>query len=89
MEIIAGMVMCIGGIILKVFVTYFEKNILIKWSEEEQKKYWENEEILSNMGAYNVPFKNGKLISTQNNSQTFYSFIVFLGIALIICGVVF
>jgi Tfp pilus assembly major pilin PilA len=89
MEIIAGIIMSIGGILLKIFTRYFEKNILIKWSEKEQKEYWEKENRLSEMGAYNVPFKDGKLIATKNNNQTFYTFIIGLGIALIIIGIIF
>ncbi|MFQ8921939.1 MAG: hypothetical protein ACLR60_08600 [Clostridium paraputrificum] len=88
MEVLGGIVLCVIGVLLKIFTRYFEKNILRERSEEEQKKYWENEKILSDMGAYNVPFKDGKLISTKNNNQTFYSFMILLGIFLIILGVI-
>lgn len=81
--ILAGIVIIIGGILLKVFTKYFERNILIKWSEKEQKEYWEKEMTLSEMGAYNVLFKDG------NNNQTFYTSIIYLGVVLIIIGIIF
>lgn len=87
--IVVGIIMSFCGILLKIFTRYFEKNILIKWSEKEQKEYWKKENRLSEMGAYNVPFKDGKLISTKNNNQIFYTSIIGLGVALIITGIIF
>ncbi|KOR55614.1 hypothetical protein FDA33_10515 [Clostridium botulinum] len=84
--IISGIIFLIGGICLKFGNKYFVNNVLPKESLKEQEKYYKNEQKLSEMGAFNVPFKDGKLISKGNSRQDFYSFIVGLGVFAIIFG---
>ena len=66
MEIIGGIIMIAGGILLKIFTKHFEENILIKRSKNEQEEYWKNEKRLSE-----------------------YTFMIWLGVALIITGIIF
>lgn len=47
--------------------------------------YWKTEERKSEMGAYNIPFYNGKIISQKNTQQDQLKFTIIL---CIICVVV-
>lgn len=86
--IITGIIFLIGGIGLKCGSKYFANNVLPKKNLKEQEKYYKNEQELSEMGAFNVPFKDGKLISKGNSRQDFYSFIIGLGVFAIIFGLI-
>lgn len=85
--IIVGVVFFILGISSNYVNKYYVNNILPKRSLKEQEQYYRNEKKLSKMGAFNVPFKDGELIS-KGNRENFYGFIVALGIVAIIFGIV-
>ena len=80
----AGILIIVVGIISKYYNVYFIKNILPKKSLEEQKRYYEREKNLSEIGAFNIPFKDGKLMSKGNSRNDFNNFGIILGIACII-----
>lgn len=84
--ILGGVIIFIGIIILKYLNLYFINNILTKKSQKEQDKYNEMEIILSKKGAFNVPFKNARLISKENSRNDFYNFGIIISIILIIIG---
>lgn len=75
-----GIALILGGSVLKYFNKMYEEKYLPRQSKEFQKKYWEAEKELSEKGAYNIPFKNGKLISTGNNVHDFNNMIIILGV---------
>ncbi len=83
-----GIIVLIGMAILKYLNLYFINKILLKKNENEQKKYFERERILSEKGAFNVPFKNVKLSSKENSRNDFYNFGIIIGIILIIISFV-
>lgn len=80
----SGLIALIGTIIRKYLNLYFINKILPKSSQNEQNKYYEIERDLSEKGAFNVPFKDGKLISTENSRNDFYNFGIVLSLILII-----
>lgn len=81
-----GIAFILGGFILKTFNKMYEEKYLPKQSKEFQKNYWDNEKELSIKGAYNIPFKNGKLISTGNNVHDRNNMIIVLGVISLIIG---
>lgn len=80
----SGIITLIVMIIIKYWNLYFINKILPKRSQNEQNKYYEIERNLSEKGAFNVPFKDGKLISKENSRNDFYNFGIVISLILII-----
>ena len=74
-----GITLILGGIIKQVFDVYYEKSILPRRSIIEQNKCKKVQNKMSQMGAHDIPFRNGKLISKLHDIHEFNS-------AVVICG---
>lgn len=86
--LLAGIVFTLGGVVLKISYNYYEKNILPKKSIEKQDKYKKTQEEMSRMGAYNVPFKSGKLICDGGTIHDRNNFTIVLGVVCLIIGLI-
>ncbi|MGM8299635.1 hypothetical protein [Clostridium perfringens] len=85
--IITGIVVSSIFFLMIKFNRYYEKKILPKETEVFQKLYWETEKKKSQMGAYNIPFHNGRIISKEHNKEELYKFGVVLGLVCILLGI--
>lgn len=88
LALVGGVIFILGGFIKKKFDIYYERNILPTKTESEQRKYHDCQQELSEKGAYNIPFKDGKLISSNNTIHDFNNAIIFVGIMLVIIGLI-
>lgn len=86
LSLVAGIIFVTVGYMIKKFDLYYEKTILPTKSNIEQEFYWRIEEEKSAKGAYNVPFKDGELIATNQSKHTSNNFIIIVGIVGIFIG---
>lgn len=86
-DLFIGVILIIIGMMLKFIYKYYEEKVLSKKSMKEQFDYKKQQKELSDMGAYNVPFKNSKLISTGNTIHDRNKFIIILGIFITIFSI--
>jgi|GEM_PF-6983884 len=86
LALLAGIIVIISSYVYKKIDLYYESKILPKKTKHEQDLYWDREKKLSSMGANNVPFKDGKIIATNQNKYTFYNYCIGLGFLIVLAG---